>query len=299
MLRLFLIILFSCLFLNEHVSAQDDLEAMLEDEKPKKEYVRAAFKGTRVINLHSIEKAAPGALQFLIQHRFGPLNGGTYQLFGLDQATIRIALEYGISKFLMAGIGRSSYQKTYDAFIKASLVRQSKGSSSFPLSALYFGSISVNTLKWDDPSRRNFFSSRLSYVHQLIIGSKVSEKFSFEIVPTLVHKNLVAAANDPNDFYALGMGFRYKLSKRVSCNMEYIYRIPPKDKTALSYAGFYNSLSVGFDIETGGHVFQLHLTNSLPMIEKAFITETSEKWANGGIHLGFNISRDFVLIHKK
>lgn len=278
----------------------EDLEALMNaTEVQEKEYVKGTFKATRIINLQSIEKVAPGALQFVIQHRFGPVNGGAYNLYGLDQATLRMAFEYGINPYLMIGIGRSSYQKNYDGFVKASLIRQSTGANSFPLSILYFTSISVNTLRWADPSRDNYFSSRLSYVHQLIIGSKVSEKFSFEIVPTLVHKNLVTAENDPNNFYSIGVGFRYKLSKRVSFNGEYIYRIPPKDASAPSYAGFYNSMSIGFDIETGGHVFQLHLTNSLPMVEKAFITETTERWSNGGIHLGFNMSRDFVLKKKK
>jgi hypothetical protein len=295
-MRIFLLLLLS---ISQTSYAQEDLEALLEDSigKPQKEYVRGTFKGTRVINLHSVEKAALGSLQFLIQHRFGALNGGAYNLYGLDQATIRFALEYGISKFLMVGVGRSSYQKTYDGFVKASLIRQSRGANSVPISVLYFGSTAVNTMRWDDPVRDNHFSSRLSYVHQIIIGSKVNENFSFEIVPTVVHKNLVAKAIDQNNFYSIGAGFRYKFGKRTSFNLEYIYRIPPKDKSAPSYANFYNSLSVGFDIETGGHVFQLHLTNSLPMIEKAFITETSEKWGDGGIHFGFNISRDFVL-HK-
>src|SRR5204862_7536741 len=141
-----------------------------------------------------------------------------------------------ISNFLMAGIGRSSYQKNYDAFLKASLIRQSKGSNSIPFSLLYFGSIAVNTLKWSDTSRVNYFSSRISYTHQMIIGAKVNENFSIEIVPTLIHKNLVPAANDQNNFYAIGTGFRYKISKRTSLNMEYIFRIPPNNKSAISYA---------------------------------------------------------------
>ena len=289
-----------CIFSLGNLQAQDDLEALLnESEEPKKEFVRGTFKGTRVINLQSVEKVAPGALQFLIQHRFGPINGGAYQLFGLDQSTIRFALEYGITSFIMAGIGRSSYGKTYDAFIKVSLIRQSKGEKSMPLSLLYFGSTTLNTLKWTDTSRENYFSSRLAYVHQLIIGSKVNENFSFEIVPTLVHKNLVLADNDPNDIFAIGAGFRYKLTKRISLNTEYIYRIPFKDKSAPSFTDYYNSFSIGFDIETGGHVFQFHMTNSLPMIEKGFITETTDKWSDGAIHLGFNISRDFILNKKK
>jgi opacity protein-like surface antigen len=282
------------------VFAQDNLDSLLNSmETPKqKEYVKGAFKGTRVINLHSLEKVAPGALQFIIQHRFGPINGGAYQLYGLDQATIRFGLEYGLNKYVMIGIGRSSFQKTYDAFAKISLLRQAKGDKASPISVLYFSSITANTTRWEDTSRTNYFTSRLCYTHQLIIGSKVNDNFSFEIVPTLVHKNLVTSMNDKNDFLAVAAGIRYKLTRRTSVNVEYIYRIPPKDKELGTFSNYYNSLSVGFDIETGGHVFQFHFTNSLPMIEKGFITETTESWLDGGIHLGFNISRDFVLRRK-
>lgn len=288
---------------NNTAFAQDDLEALLnETSVKKKDFVKYTFKGTRVINLQSVEKVAPGNLQFIIQHRFGALNGGAYQLFGLDQATIRFGLEYGVAKFLSVGAGRSSFNKTYDGYVKASLIRQSKGGKgSMSFSLVYFGSIAVNSTHWDDPAIRNYFTSRMAYVHQLIIGSKVNENFSFEIVPTLVHKNLVTESTDPNDMFAVGVGMRYKLSRRVSFNAEYIYRIPPSNKSTPGYANYYNSISAGFDIETGGHVFQFHLTNSLPMYEAAFITETSDTWKNGGIHLGFNITRDFVLVkkHKK
>jgi opacity protein-like surface antigen len=281
-------------------AAEDDLEALLNKSESKtKEYVKYTFKGTRVVNLQSVEKVAPGTLQFMIQHRFGPFNGGAYQIWGLDQATIRFGLEYGLSKFITVGAGRSSYNKNYDGYIKTTLIRQSKGGKgSFPLSVLYFGSMNINSMEFNNPDIQNYFSSRLSYTSQLIIGSKVNENFSFEIVPTHIHKNIVATHNDPNNIYAIGFGIRYKLTKRISVNGEYIYRIPPKDKTLASYANYHNSMSAGFDIETGGHVFQLHLTNSLPMYEAAFITETAETWKNVGIHLGFNISRDFVLDKK-
>jgi hypothetical protein len=303
-MRLFILIflVFGMLILSPLAWAQkeDDLEALLDNnQKPSKEYVTGTFKGTRVINLHSVEKVAPGALQFLIQHRFGAFNGGAYQFYGLDQATIRLGLEYGINKFLCVGIGRSSYNKNVDGYVKASIVRQSTGTGSFPISILYFGSVAINGMHFQDETRDNYFSSRMAFTHQLIFGSKISKDFSFQVSPTFIHRNLVTAANDPNDMFAVGFGTRYRLSKRISLNLEYIYRVPPKDKTAPSYANFYNSMSAGFDIETGGHVFQLHLTNSLPMYEVAFITETAETWRNGGVHLGFNISRDFVLKKKK
>jgi hypothetical protein len=156
----------------------------------------------------------------------------------------------------------------------------------------------MNGMKWTDTSRTNYFSSRLAYVHQLILGSKISERLSLEIVPTAVHRNLVVQATEQNLSFAIGTGGRFKISRRMSINAEYIYRIPPKDATVLSFVNNYNSISLGVDIETGGHVFQLHFSNSLPMIEKGFILETDQSWQKGGIHLGFNITRDFVL-HKK
>ncbi len=285
--------------LTNSLMAQEDLEALLDEkETPTKEFTKGTFKSTRIINLQSTEKVAPGTLQFVIQHRFGPVNGGYYELYGFDQATIRFGFEYGLHKFVTVGLGRSSNQKAVDGFMKVSLLRQAKGPGSVPFSLLYFSSIAMNGMKWTDTSRTNYFSSRLAYVHQLILGSKLSERLSLEVVPSAIHRNLVVQANEQNLSFAVGAGGRFKISKRVSINSEYIFRIPPKDPSILSYTNNYNSLSVGVDIETGGHVFQLHLSNSLPMIEKGFILETDQTWQKGGIHLGFNITRDFVL-HKK
>lgn len=293
------LLLFGTILCTTNTIAQDDLEKLLEDsEEPKKEYTKGTFKATRVINLQSTEKVAPGALQFVIQHRFGPVNGGYYELFGFDQATIRYGFEYGLNRFITVGLGRSSHQKNVDVMLKASLIRQSKGPGSLPFSLLYFTSINMNGMKWTDPNRKNYFSSRLSFVNELILGSKLNDRLSLEIVPSAIQRNLVTTLADQNLVFAVGAGGRYKLSKRVSFNGEYIYRIPQKDKTAPSYTSYYNSLSVGVDLETGGHVFQLHFSNSLPMVDKGFMVETDQSWAKGGIHIGFNITRDFVLNKK-
>jgi hypothetical protein len=279
-----------------------DLEALLDSTSEKKtEYTKATFKSSRVVNLHSVEKVAAGALEFRISHRFGTLNGGAYQLWGLDQATIRLGLDYGISDWLMVGMGRSTYQKTYDFFVKANLLRQSTGARSRPVSVLYFGNIAINTLRNDVLGAEMGFQNRLSYVNQLIIGRKFSESFSFQLSPTYVLRNTTPMSNNRTDnLLALGMAGRLKLSKRVALNVEYIYRVPPTETRALNeFNNFYNSFSIGFDIETGGHVFQFHLTNSSPMIDKGFIAETIGDWANGGVHLGFNITRNFQLGKKK
>jgi hypothetical protein len=244
------------------------------------------------MNGHSVEKMPPGQLDVRISHRFGKLNSGAYNLFGLDQSNIRLGLEYGIFKWLMIGVGRGSYEKTFDGFTKVTILRQSSGARVMPVSLSLFSSVALNSMKWTDETRANYFSSRLSYVGQILIARKISQGLSLQLTPSYVHRNLVTTELDPNDLFALGAGGRLKLTKRISLNAEYFYVVNPK--TYMSRQ-IYNSLSVGVDIETGGHVFQLLFTNSLGMIEKAFIGETTGQWKKGDIHFGFNISRVFTL----
>jgi hypothetical protein len=276
------------LTLTLRVTAQEEDLLSLLGEEEITNYTTASFKATRVINLHSLENMAKGELDIRIHHRFGFVNGGLYELFGLDQASIRIGGDYGITDQLMIGLGRSSYEKTYDGFIKYKLLRQSTGAKKMPVTLALFSSMAIKTLKPSDPDRENYFSNNLYYAFQMILGRKFSDAFSLQLSPSLVHRNLVETAEEENDVLACGIAGRIKLSKRVSLNGEYIYVLP--DQLA---EGFHNSLSIGFDIETGGHVFQLHFSNSTSMIEKGFIAETVGQWSDGGIHIGFNISRVF------
>jgi len=275
----------------EQVIAQEEQNLLsLLGREETTEYAAASFKTNRVINLHSLESTAAGVLDIKISHRFGFINGGIYELFGLDEASIRIGADYGITDQLTIGFGRSSYQKTYDGFIKYKLLRQSTGVKEMPVTVAVLGTMAITTLKWEDPNRDNLFSSKLYYTTQVIIGRKFSNGFSFQLSPSLVHRNLVATYEESNNVFALGFAGRVKLNKRLSVNAEYIYVFP--DQLAEQYR---NSLSIGFDIETGGHVFQLHFTNSTSMIEKGFIAETVGNWADGGVHFGFNISRVFTI----
>lgn len=270
--------------------AQDDLLSLLGEEEPQTEYAKASFKTSRVINLHSLENTAPGVFDFKISHRFNTLNGGFYDIFGLDGAIIRLGGDFGITDHLQVGLGRSTYQKTYDGYVKYKFLRQSTGKKNMPITAALFAGMYVNTLKWDNPDRDNHFSSRLDYAFQLILGRKFSEGFSLQLSPTLVHRNLVETSADKNDILAIGVGARQKITKRVAVNAEYIYVLPDQLGSE-----FENSLSIGFDIETGGHVFQLHFTNSQPMTENGFVAETIGKWNDMGVHFGFNISRVFTI----
>ncbi|MGG9962018.1 DUF5777 family beta-barrel protein [Ferruginibacter sp. SUN106] len=274
-------------------AAQDttDIMKMLENDIEKTtDYTTATFKTTRLINGHTVENAGKGVMDVKISHRFGKVNGGGYELFGLDNATMRLGFDFGITNYLMVGIGRSTFEKTYDAFFKVKLLRQSKGKRVMPVTLSYVPTIALKTLKFEDPARKNYFTSRLFYTHQLIIGRKFSEGTSLQLMPTYTHQNLVQLAADPNDLIAIGIGGRQKLSKRISLNFEYYYQLPDYKLQNTT-----NSLSVGFDIETGGHVFQLHFTNSQGMSERSFITETKGHWEKGDVLFGFNISRVFTI----
>lgn len=275
--------------------AQDDLMDMLnKDDKKTVKYATATFKSTRVLNGHSNETMKKNHMDFRISHRFGTLNSGIDQFFGLDIATMRMGFEYGLTNDLMIGIGRSTTDKVYDGFVKMKLLKQSSGAKNMPVSLTAFLSTAFTSIK-NFPGAERFKSTaeRFTYCTQVLLARKFGEKFSVQLSPTFLHRNKVELATDKNDVYALGIGGRFKISKRTTLNGEYFF--VPQSQLGRDASGRDRmpSLSFGFDIETGGHVFQLHLTNSLGMIEKQFIAETVENWADGGIHYGFNISRTF------
>jgi hypothetical protein len=251
--------------------------------------VEATFKSTRIINGHTVETVKKNHMDFRISHRFGRLNSGSYQLYGLDQATLRLGFEYGLTDDLMIGVGRSTEQKAFDFFAKYRLIKQTSGSKVIPVSVTLFASSAIRTLRpLTDEEIPRTFQNKLTYVYQALIAHKFSEKLSLQITPTYLYRNLPELAGEERGLFSLGLGGRLKVSKRVSVNAEYFWTA--RDNSGLPY---HDSMALGVDIDTGGHVFQLHFTNSLGMIEKQFIGETTGSWGKGDIHYGFNISRTF------
>jgi len=281
-----------------NVFSQDLDELLNAETKSATNFATATFKSTRIINGHSIEQMKLNQLDFRISHRFGTLNNGPYGLFGLDQSVIHFSLEYGLKDWLMLGVGRGSLNKTYDGFAKIRLLRQSSGEKFMPVHVTYFSSIELISQKFPErpAGTSNYFSSRLAYVNQLLIARKFNDNLSVQLTPTFIHRNLVKTEIDLNDIYALGIGTRYKLSKRLSINAEYYYSFNPNSKSLDPRP--YNVFSAGIDLETGGHVFQIMLTNSQGMREGSFIPQTTGNWFDGDIHLGFNISRVFAFNSK-
>ena len=280
-----------CLFLTGVLFAQDDLLKELEaSQKPETTYVGQTFKGTRIINGQSVETKPKGALEFIFSHRFGKVNDGAFTLWGLDQAFVRLGFEYGITDRLGIGIGRSSTDQTFDSFLRYKVARQSTGARNFPVTITAMGTTNVKTSPRPQENPLLTFDDRLSYVGQLMIARKFSPNFSAQINPIFVHRNTVMKSKENNDDIAIGIGARYKITRSLALSGEYYYRLNQKENTP-----YYNSIGIGLDIETGGHVFQLLFTNSLGMIERAMVAETDGNFGKGDIHFGFNISRTFQI----
>jgi hypothetical protein len=275
--------------------AQDDLMKELEQaQSSDTDYAFQTFKGTRLINGHTIENKAKGTLEFIFAHRFGAINDGLYELYGLDDAYVRLGLDYGLTDNLSVSIGRNSVDKTLDGYFKYKLIRQSKGARSFPVTVTALGGAAYKASPKESDIEGFEDIDRLAYVGQFLIARKFTPSFSLQLMPTYIHKNAVTEFEEKNDQIALGFGGRIKFTKSVAFTSEYYYRFDVMENNP-----YYNTLGFGIDIETGGHVFQLVFTNTTGLTERAFITETEGNFADGDIHFGFNVTRTFQLKHKK
>jgi hypothetical protein len=263
-------------------------ELKSENTSSKQNFTTSTFKTTRIVDGHSVETLPAHVLDLRISHRFGPLSSGLYNLFGLDNASMRLGFDYGITNNFMIGVGHSTFQKTYDGFIKYKLLSQSN-LVHMPVTITLVATVAANTLRQFDSGKTNL-PDRLSYAYQVLIARKFNENLALQITPTYIYTDQISFNHPQKSVLAIGIGGRQRISKRVNLNAEYYYQLPDTKSNDA-----HNVLSFGVDIGTGGHVFQLHFTNSNGLTEKSFISETTGRWDKGDVLFGFNISRVFQL----
>ncbi|KRD12107.1 hypothetical protein ASE21_21345 [Flavobacterium sp. Root901] len=263
--------------------SQTDLLSGVETPSAK-EKVTSAFKALKIVNLESTKLAAKGDLYFVVAHRFGSVKDGFEGFYGLDNANTQIKFIYGLTNGLNVSAARSEF--AYDFATKYMLFPQIK--DGFPVTIAGFNSLSINNTLKESLYPKLQFKDRLTYVAQLLISRKFSEKLSLEIVPSFFHQNFVEDIDQSNTQYAVGFGGRYKFAKRWSLNMDYSAHL---NRAANSL--YKNPLSIGFDLETGGHVFQMHFTSSQAIDEAGYLGRTTGDWTKGDIFFGFNLARVF------
>jgi hypothetical protein len=290
MKKIFVACILNSILINSFAQNESLLNG-LEDNKPATEKISGAFKSTRVINAHSIEMLAKRNLDVRILHRFGFVSSGVKQLFGLDVASMRLGFDYGITNDLTIGIGRSTYRKEIDAFLKTRLIQQSTGKNAKPFSLIVVGGYTVHTDESFAAVKPNVVD-RSAYYLQTIIGRKFNSNFSMQLSPIFVHTNFPFVLTDDQNIFAVGGGLRYKVTKRTALMLDYHH---PFGKLSEE---FKDPISLGVDIETGGHVFQLHFSNATGMNERAFVTQSTGNFLKGDIRIGFNLSRIFTIKKK-
>lgn len=266
--------------------AQDDLLKEIDTISDSNDSEVAAFKSLKIVNLESTKLAAKGDMYFVVAHRFGYFDKGFEDFFGLDEANTRLQFVYGLTNGVTIHASRSGFQKTYEFATKYRLFGQKK--QGFPFEIVGFNSLAINTELEKTVLPKLEFSDRLAYVNQILISRKFNDNLSLEIAPTHFHQNYVANNSQDNSQFAIGLGGRYKFTKRWSFNLDYAVHL-----NRASNSTFKNPLSIGFDLETGGHVFQMHFTNSQAMHESGYLGNTSGSWNDGKIAFGFNLIRVF------
>jgi hypothetical protein len=270
-----------------HPLSGQDLDSLLNwTPDGQDRVVVESFKGSRIGHGQSTSLPGNGELKMFIGHRFGKINGGFYEFFGLDQATMRLGFDYGLNDWLAAGFGRSTFEKTWDLYAKSRILGQKSGGS--PVGFTFYASGSVNTLKNVYPAGNDSFGDRLSVTVQGLISRKF-QRFSLQLAPVYMHTFYDPRTSGDVDIFSAGMAARLKLTRFLDLTAEYY---PAMVKPSYDIT---NPFTLGVDIDTGGHLFQLVLTNAQAMFEKGLLSNTNGKWTAGDIYFGFNLVRTFYM----
>jgi hypothetical protein len=268
------------------IYSQDDLLAEIDSDSIGNQEADAVFKGLKIVNFESTKLMYKKQFVFIVAHRFGSIENGFDSFFGLDDAVTRLNFVYGLSDGFNISASRSSFQKIYEMAIKYRLLKQKE--NGFPFTIVGYNSLLINTALEKDNLPKLEFKHRLGYTTQILISRKVNTNLSLELAPTFFHDNYVAINDQDNSQYALGLGGRYKLGKRWSLNMDYGLHLNRSNDSP-----YKNPFSIGVDLETGGHVFQMHFSNAQAMNTNGFLGQATGDWGNGDVYFGFNLTRVF------
>ncbi|WP_060868741.1 DUF5777 family beta-barrel protein [Chryseobacterium indologenes] len=275
--------LFLSVFLSGFTFAQEDLLKDIDTISTTTDTSQPAFKTLQIVTGQSTKLAAKKEWYIVVAHRFGDISTGFKNFFGLDNASTKLGVIYGISDAVSVSLSRETNMKTFEGAVKYRLIKQNEN---FPVDIVGYNVIGTNTELDKDTYPHLTFSDRLSYLTQALISRRFNDKLSVQLTPSYIHKNLYNQnIEDKNQFLA-GLGGRYKISKRVSVNAEYFVNFD-------NHSFYKNPLSLGLDIETGGHVFQLLFTNSQINSDIGYLTNASGNWGKGHIFFGFNLYRVF------
>ena len=305
MKKILLILFVACGFFLKATAQDDLLGGLMKDDssKVKQNVTTATFKSTRIVNMQSVELTGKGNLEFMVSHHFGNLwkeGGGLKnlaQLFGFNAgvATTYLSFDYSFKDWMNFGIGLTGDSK-YETWGKFRLARQQTGAKNIPVTVVYFALANIDAS--DGPSPDDNTWNRFSFMHQLLVARKFSEKFSLQLNPTYIHYNIVPyGINNVNNIFSMGLGGRYKLSHKTAITFEYSHQfngyknLLDESASAVNYVP--DLVSLGYDWDTGGHIFQFFFTSTTSSQNIAQLTTNTNDFAKGNFSLGFTINRSY------
>ena len=305
MKKIVLIFMIACGFFMK-ATAQDDLlgDLVKEDSsKVKQNITTATFKSFRIINLQSVEMTGKGNLQFMISHRFGQVwkegkgLSNIAQLFGLNSgfASTYMSFDYSFTDYMNLGFAMTGNAR-FESWAKFKLLKQQTGLKNMPVSVSLFSLANFDATEGSSPDDLTW--NRFSFMHQLLIARKFSEKFSLELIPSLIHYNIVNyGINNTNNIFSIGVGGRYKLTNKTAISFEYARQLNgyenllDESASAVNYTP--DLFSIGYDWDTGGHIFQFFLSSSTSATNIAQLSSNTANFRPGNFSLGFNLNRSY------
>jgi hypothetical protein len=300
MKKIFLITI-SCLGLISYVAAQD-APATEKQDAPKPKFTKATFNATKIINMQSVEMGTKGTMQFMVSHHFSYLwnkDAGSQnlaQFFGINSGVARtyLSFDYSPQNWLNLGVALAGSSK-YEGWAKFKLLRQQTGVKNVPVSVVLYSMMNVNTATNADVT---FAGNKFSFMNQLLIARKFSDKFSLQLMPTWIHFNIVPyGINNSHEVFSLGMAAKYKATSTLNVTLEYarqlnMYKnLVTKNGSILNYQP--DLLSAGLEINTGGHLFQFYVGSTVDASNIDQLARNSSKLKDGNLAFGFTINRSF------
>ncbi len=269
----------------------DSALAQMERRRTVTDEPVEVFLTMSLISMATTSNLQKNNMNSTIMHNFGLVSSGVEEFWGLDQgAAVRLGFDYGITDRLSVGIGRTSREDNVDLRFKYTLIQQMK-SDKIPVEVSIKGDIGINTQE----ERRFDFSNkdRLNMFGSIAVARKFSDKLSLQFTPMVSHFNTVVIEtedqNPKHTHFGAGFGGEYRVSMKHSFSFEYFGLIG--DKTE----GLKNPMAISWQIDTGGHVFQMFFMNGNWFTEQHLLARTTDDFFARDFRLGFNVNRVFGL----
>jgi hypothetical protein len=269
------------------------IAATAQEDQPKDRPVRAPFASGILIDNQTTVIPTVKTLEYQIQHKFGTLDNGFSDLFGLyaPGANIRMALNYVPMKNLQVGYGLSRINMYSDFSVKYTILEQTR-QNTIPVAVGIYANMAIDGRPDESFGDNYSFTNRFSYFTQLIVGRRINDFVSVQANASFTHYNIVDQLVDHDK---ISLGFNGRVNFTAQSSILFQYDVPLKVKWIAEHREFLNpakpNFGLGWEIRTSTHAFHIYLSSSDGMIPQHNAMFNQNDWTNGDLMFGFSITR--------